>query len=222
MSVFPYVEQDNAYDFYDQSQSFWQSPNTVYGATNGVLNNQASIYFCPSNRKGYWRGDGYWRSRGNYVVNFGNTWDAGGAASAPFAFNANFRFADISDGLSNTLLMSEVIMAFQDEYWDCRGDFHNDDDGSFFSTANTPNSGVDACCICSSYPVVKYPPPCVYTGARFSNNTNASAVSARSRHATGAQAALADGSVRFVSNSINLGTWRAAGSSQGGDLVTWP
>jgi len=45
-------------------------------------------------------------------------------------------------------------------------------------------------------------------------------VSARSRHASGVNALLADGSVRFVKNSINLAPWRAIGSRNGREVVS--
>ncbi len=42
---------------------------------------------------------------------------------------------------------------------------------------------------------------------------------ARSRHILGVNVALCDGSVRFVSNSIPLETWRDLGSRNGGEVV---
>jgi prepilin-type processing-associated H-X9-DG protein len=42
---------------------------------------------------------------------------------------------------------------------------------------------------------------------------------ARSRHSGGVNALLADGSVRFVRNSIDLTTWRAMGTMDGGEVV---
>jgi prepilin-type processing-associated H-X9-DG protein len=115
-----------------------------------------------------------------------------------------------------------LIMAAKDNAWDCRGDIHNDDDGAFFSTANTPNAGVDLCVICTPDPTVTSPPTCSQTGSRFNGTSNAAAVSARSKHPGGAQVALADGSVRFVPNTVSLGVWRAMGSSQGGETVELP
>ena len=44
-------------------------------------------------------------------------------------------------------------------------------------------------------------------------------VGARSRHTGGVNAALADGSVRFVPNTINVSAWRALGTRAGGDVV---
>jgi prepilin-type N-terminal cleavage/methylation domain-containing protein/prepilin-type processing-associated H-X9-DG protein len=43
-------------------------------------------------------------------------------------------------------------------------------------------------------------------------------VAARSEHAGGVNAALADGSVRFVIDSINLDVWRAVGTRDGGEV----
>jgi prepilin-type N-terminal cleavage/methylation domain-containing protein len=221
ISVLPHMEQSATYNAYDQKVGFWQPPNTVYGAATGLLNVQIPTYFCPSNRTGYWRGDPYWRSRGNYVVNFGNTRVTGSGASAPFGFDWSARMADLTDGLSNTLLLAEVVMAARDDQWDCRGDIHNDDDGAFFATVNTPNSGIDFCVICTPSTTVD-PPPCAtapWTWPRFNNSATSPAVSSRSMHPGGVQALLGDGSVRFVSSTVALNVWQAQGSSQGGESL---
>ena len=44
-------------------------------------------------------------------------------------------------------------------------------------------------------------------------------VTSRSYHTGGVEVGLCDGSVRFVSQSINLSTWRALGSRAGGEVV---
>jgi prepilin-type N-terminal cleavage/methylation domain-containing protein len=45
------------------------------------------------------------------------------------------------------------------------------------------------------------------------------AVTSRSFHTGGVNVVLMDGSVRFVSNSVSLGTWRALGTRAGGETV---
>ncbi|NNJ25136.1 DUF1559 domain-containing protein [Alienimonas chondri] len=45
---------------------------------------------------------------------------------------------------------------------------------------------------------------------------------ARSYHAGGVNLALGDGSVRFVSETVNADTWRAAGSAKGGEVPNEP
>ena len=48
--------------------------------------------------------------------------------------------ASITDGTSNTLMMSEYLMAKSHDDNDWRGDIHNDDGVFRFHTINTPNS----------------------------------------------------------------------------------
>ncbi len=222
----PFIEQMNVASQYDFSIDFYLPPNIVANSTTGVLYNAAfPAMYCPSDRgsKAKWTGDTYWRTRGNYVVNYGNTRSTiAQEYSAPFGFREIHRFSDITDGLSNTLFMSEIIMAAQDNQWDCRGDVHNDDDGHFFSTANTPNAGVDSCKICTPVPGTRFPPPCVSNGSRFNHTANAAAVSARSQHINGVNVGMGDGSCTFVSNNIAATVWRAIGSSSGGETAALP
>ena len=42
----------------------------------------------------------------------------------------------------------------------------------------------------------------------------------RSRHPGGVNTTMCDGSVRFVKNSINLSTWSAISTTQGGEIVS--
>jgi prepilin-type N-terminal cleavage/methylation domain-containing protein/prepilin-type processing-associated H-X9-DG protein len=223
VSVFAQMEQTALFNQYDFKQPFYLPPHIVQNANTGLLYTSFPALYCPSDRgDGKWQGDTYWRTRGNYVVSFGNTRTTGPTSVGVFALNKFQGLARITDGTSNTLLMAELLMAHADNVWDCRGDIHNDDDGAFFSTANTPNSGVDACAICTPTAGILRPPPCQATGNRFDGSSNAAAVSARSNHPGGVQVALADGSVRFISNTIAVATWQAMGSSGGGEAVEVP
>jgi len=122
------------------------------------------------------------------------------------------RLAEIVDGTSNTMLLSEAITS-RDGDRDHRGDMLNDDwSCSYFSTLSTPNStapDVMKSGFCTNRPDRKL--PCT-AGA----NTNKTV---RSRHPNGVNAVNCDGSVRFVTNNINLLTWQAVGSMNGGDQI---
>jgi prepilin-type N-terminal cleavage/methylation domain-containing protein/prepilin-type processing-associated H-X9-DG protein len=219
--LWPFVEQTALAGQYNYSVGFWQAPNG--GPTNSITNlvcAQVPNYLCPSDRTGpaYWKGDPYYRSRGNYVVNWGNTTDPGPAQSvyAPFSYSdgstspRNVKITDVIDGTSNTLLMSEVIRA-PDAVFDIRGDIINNDRGCFsFMTLNTPNSTV-ADRLVFYTAIIDPAMPSTPSG----NAQNA----ARSRHTNGVNAALADGSIRFFTNSTPIGAWSLLGSMNDGLVI---
>ena len=229
--VWPFVEQQNMTNQFNELVHFYQPPNTYTTTTNGIYAKFAPIYYCPSDRiNALWKGDIYWRARGSYVINWGNMTVPRNTAdpvqdpargTAPFGYEdyisrnrpRTITFADVTDGLSNTLFLSEVIMARNDNDYDIRGDMMNDDRPcTQFMTLNTPNSGTDVSPYCNqnTYP---YNPPCTNAGSGFAHKA------ARSRHAGGVNVLLGDGSCRFVRNSIGLATWRALGTMDGGEVV---
>lgn len=226
--VWPYVEQGNMYVQFNQTIHFYQPPNTVTSTTNGIYAKTAPLYYCPSDRtNAIWQGDIYWRARGNYCVNWGNQavpFNPGDAAQAlslgtgVFGYtngsSANLplqtRIGDITDGTTNTLLLSETIMARNDSDFDIRGDFLNDDRPcTQFMTINTPNSGTDVTPYCLNNGIN---PPCTTSGSAYAYK------SARSKHSGGVNGLLADGSVRFFRNSIASNVWRAFGTMNGSEV----
>ncbi len=140
------------------------------------------------------------------------------------------RLAQITDGTSNTLLMSEVIVARQDNnqggggIWqngDFRGHIWHDSVSSspshcpnIFMTINGPNSTVPDNALCGTILNTDTKMPCV------SGSSTARVNSARSRHPSGVNASFADGSVRFMTDSINLTAWRAYGTMDGGETIS--
>jgi prepilin-type N-terminal cleavage/methylation domain-containing protein/prepilin-type processing-associated H-X9-DG protein len=117
----------------------------------------------------------------------------------------------ITDGTSNQLLLSETRLMPVSAGDDRRGRMWNCWQGEIlFSTANPPNTTVaDQCYGCPATPNPFA--PCVANGG--SNQ------SARSAHNGGVNVVFADGSTRFISNSINTNTWSLLGSRNDGQVI---
>jgi len=221
--MWPYIEQQVIANLYGNTatQQFYLPPAVVTSTTNGVICMQSPLYFCPSDRPGaFWEGDIYWRSRGNYVVDWGARSVSGTTGGmAPFGFlNGNAatpqttRITDITDGTSNTLLMAEIIVALHDNDFITHGDIFNDDveaAGAMFMTDYTPNTTTadTMYCTASNDPMA----PCV--------NGTPGIASARSRHTGGVNVGFCDGSVHFIANSVALSTWQALGTMNFNDAI---
>ncbi len=189
---------------------------------------------------------GYPAARGNYLVCHGNLTFGGAGMVGPgrgiFGSSAatnpggnvftpyQTQIPQISDGTSNTLLMSEVIVAKLDNnqggagVWqngDFRGHIWHDATSSnpshcpnIFMTINGPNSSVPDNGMCGTVANTDPAMPCI------NGDTTARVNTARSRHTGGVNTVYGDGSVRFVSNSINVLAWQAMGSMDNGEVIS--
>jgi len=222
MHLWPFIEQDNLARQNILTNHFYVAPGTIGGTLNGLTGAKVQLYYCPSDKGADLDSPSafYKRRRGNYVVNWGNVTYGSAPAQGtrgPFSHDGGNRsrpalttMASLTDGTSNTLLMSETIMPKSRDDNDWRGDIHNDDGVFKFMTVNTPNSSapdVVNWAIQDNDPMT----PVSTAGAQHS--------AARSRHSGGVNVTLADGSIRFVTNAINLTVWRALGSMDGGEVV---
>ena len=225
--TWPYVEDSALYHQFDQTKHFYVPPNTYTNTLDGVYAQTNPLYYCPSDRPGaYWKGDIYWRARGNYVVNWGNQMvpynprdpeQDPALGKAPFGYTdfqshdkpRTTQFKHFVDGTSKTMLMSEVIMASVDTDYDIRGDMLNDDRPcNQYMTLNTPNTGTDVSPYCN---LAQYPanPPCTNANSQYAHKA------ARSTHPGGVLVSYADGHVAFVDDSVSLSAWRAMGTMNG-------
>jgi prepilin-type processing-associated H-X9-DG protein len=163
----------------------------------------------------------------NYVVNHGNTHISYGVdppgsfqgvsfKGSPFAPRIAVKFLEITDGLSTTLLLAEVR---QGQRHDLRG-FSWWGQSAAFTTFFPPNTTApdaniygpgEANGYCDPLPPN---PPCVRASTAYPM-----VQSARSRHPQGVNVVHGDGSVRFVSNNVNLQTWRNLGSTLDGEVL---
>ncbi|WP_165071322.1 DUF1559 domain-containing protein [Paludisphaera rhizosphaerae] len=235
--ILPFMEQvalSNSYNF--------NSPRYVDPTNTTVTSSFINAFLCPSNglqqrpiSSALGAANTGKISAHNYVANFGSTdldqqnniQDAV-FNGAPYGWiraysNANHQaspnkgqtvtIATVTDGTSNTLLNSEIIIVPQNS--ELRGmTWWADSTG--FTALLAPNSAlqdvmysVNACAVTTGKPT-----PCA----------NATAgplyLAARSLHAGGVNATMCDGSVRFFKNTVSLPIWRALASTKGGEIIS--
>jgi len=181
-----------------------------------VIQTRLSTFNCPSDSPGYFLE--VTRMKGSYGANWGNTTLSQGVRASvanmasPFTFDKSRSVADLSDGTSSTLLVSELVQTSSSG--DCRSEWWNDST-VIFMTYLTPNSRTPDNLVdwCVSNPARNE--PCV---AEYDYNTLY--LASRSRHPGLVNSLFGDGSVKAIKDSINLNTWRALGTSQGGEVVS--
>jgi len=123
----------------------------------------------------------------------------------------------IRDGTSNTLMLSEVLG--YDSRKDGRGGWVLNAMGSSNFTAKTgPNSGEN-----DRIPMCETSIPTTDLLHCTANQSDGQVwAAARSRHSGGVNVAFADGNVRFITDSVALGTWRSLATRSGNDTVDLP
>jgi prepilin-type processing-associated H-X9-DG protein len=159
--LLPYLGQQSLYDQIDITQP-WDAP-----ANAALLNTQVPLYICPSSADAD-------RVNTNYMVVTGQ--------ETLFPGEQTLRFADVVDGLSNTIAVVEVVG--QEVHWASPEDLDYD---SLVMALNTQQIGQMG-----------------------------------SRHPGGIQVAFADGSVRFLSNTIDSEVLRALLTPAGDEQVAIP
>ena len=239
--ILPYIEQDNLHARVNYTLG--------YASQADVCRTKVKLYRCPSDPKDQTRVDGgveYYPT--NYGFSIG-TWlgldqQAARGGDGAFGYNLTHTFAAISDGLSNTLAAADVksfTAALLDggqpaamntpppttpaEVIAYGGTFDPNYCHTQWVTGRTLQSGLTA-----TFPPntkVPYTTGGVtydvdWTSARVGPGTPTHTyrvVTARSFHSNGVNALLMDGSVKFVTNAISQGTWRAVGTRGGGEVI---
>jgi prepilin-type N-terminal cleavage/methylation domain-containing protein len=166
-------------------------------------------------------------ARGNYAACYGRGGYSISQTNQPaiggvFGNNSRNSISDLTDGSTNTLLLSELRYRTPSSTGpstaDVRGTWAYGSMGAnIFSTQTGPMSAVsDRIWGCRSLPAEKM--PCVST----SNGTTdmvSSFAAARSYHTGGVHGCMADGSVRFFSENIDLTVWQGLGSRGGSEVL---
>jgi len=242
--LLPYIEQANLSNLIDYAKSPQFTGNPI------VAKMRIPIYMCPSEVNDRERPTAsltYYPC--NYSFNEG-TWfiydpQSGQVGDGAFHPNKAFRPGDMTDGLSNTLAAAEN-KAYQPNMWDTgnpaalgvappakpadlapyyggtfdsnghtewvEGDVHE----TGFTTTFVPNTKVPYTNAGVTYDVD-------LTSMRDGESATVptyAAVTSRSYHTGLVNALILDGSVRTVSENIDLGLWRASGTRAGGEVGT--
>jgi prepilin-type N-terminal cleavage/methylation domain-containing protein/prepilin-type processing-associated H-X9-DG protein len=230
--LLPFIEQDNI-----SKQIVFTSPANS-AANAGPTGMTIKILLCPADRTSVAPpGQG----GNNYFANYGTEphfFQNRSVANGVFALREStdgVKLTDILDGTSNTVAFSELR----------KGDWNNaiysPQDWLNASSTGAPTTADQAYTLCEGIDPTNLSYQWLSAGGEWLNdNATGTAyihcstpntincgfpanlrfcVNANSDHTNGVNVALCDGSVRFVSNSISLATWRALGTRAEGDLL---
>ena len=217
--ILPYIDQLPLYDLY---QAWLKAPPTLTDlapwATTHILPT-----LCPADpvspKLGTYPPGAGQGTHANIIVCLGSGYATPAADAAGINLNGIFygrsktKITDISDGSSNTLMTSEILLSPDSAVgYDIRGRVWNSiHAGTEFSTLFPPNStiGDNIMGYCDPLPAA----PCA------AQSVGNAYTLARSWHPGGVNAGLADGTVRFFTNSITPAVWLALGTRAGNDSV---
>jgi prepilin-type N-terminal cleavage/methylation domain-containing protein/prepilin-type processing-associated H-X9-DG protein len=236
--LLPYLEQSNLYNSINFNVNYSDPANAQPMAAT------VKTFLCPSdslvNVPPTLGATNYRANEGTSLVfGFGASDDQGvnGAMpppNGPFFEDVKIRIADLTDGTSNTAVFSEHIT----------GDFSNSiatERSDTFRPGTHPTTDDQAIADCNAIDYTNlafqgrstvgapwlqgYHSTTIYYHSSLPNTRSCMfpplriMTTANSQHPGGVNVALGDGSVRFIANSIDLATWRAMGTRNGGEVL---
>ncbi|AMV23815.1 putative major pilin subunit [Gemmata sp. SH-PL17] len=232
----PYLEQTAVYNALDLSVPLYGGgsvqPQVIpFPQNRAPLAAIVSTFLCPSDEFRVVKAD---QGPSNYVACVGSN-ASGDALTGDGIFygvdrdvvlNPGVKIAGVTDGLSNTVAFSESLLGAGGTApagaTDVRLYYKNANpltqancDASTTLVTDRGALWADGAYNCGLYNNVRTPNSPLMDCVQHSNPAWKAA---RSRHTGGVNACLADGSVRFVTNSIAPQSWAAAGTRAGGDL----
>jgi prepilin-type N-terminal cleavage/methylation domain-containing protein/prepilin-type processing-associated H-X9-DG protein len=236
--LLPFLEQANVNDLVNYNASYDDPANSAALAT------AIPIFNCPSDPQTSlptgWAGTSYRANQGSGLLNGMPPTDPNDpnygypAPNGLFMRDNYVRLAAITDGLSNTAAFSEHG----------KGDFNNGAASPLdtFRPGTNPTTADEAVAQCNAIDpndlskqgvsdvgapwLQGYHSTTLYFHVSGPNTRSCMfppgriATTAQSQHPGGVQVALADGSVRFVSQTVHILAWRALGSRNQGEVTS--
>ncbi|HET6575914.1 MAG TPA: DUF1559 domain-containing protein [Fimbriiglobus sp.] len=219
----------------------WQNPDRANAAASRA---KVVTFLCPSDGATI---AGDWPGQNNYLASQGvqflcdltesqpSTIAPAERPDGPLYYLSKTKMTDFGDGTSNTCVFSEKLRGAGNP--DPRRDMKT------MPNQSTMDASVNTCralnpltatpltskqgyswvmgeMCCTTYNHCETPNKTTCAGIGFSGNMSnmAMVVPPSSNHSGGVNAALGDGSVRFVRDSISLPAWRAMGTIRGGEV----
>ena len=207
-AALPYLEEQNVQELYHFDLAYTDPANQQ------AIEVKLEVYLCPSmllRREVPLASCAEPGAASSYGASVGTTCrGSDGMFSGDFANIRSFRFADIGDGLSNTIMCGEWNYQLEDYTW-----------SSFSCPGNAavhgqPRWGSHRWAV--GYPAVGLGS----TDADFNVNAAANICTWRSDHPGGAQFALGDGSVRFVPETIEADILDYLATRDGDEIAQFP
>lgn len=206
-AMLPYVEQNNRYELYNFSLPYTHPSNVA------VLDQRIELFLCPSMpipRVVPLKEAREIGGPGSYLLNEGtNLWMRRSDGLAPIAWpsfgyaNTPNSFGSIVDGSAQTFAVGETTYNMRDFTWP----------STLPSLAGSMRFGTARWGV--GYPQVSMGT----TGRPFNLHRAAGNGGFQSMHPQGANFLMIDGSVHFVSQTIERSVYRALGSRDGGEVV---
>jgi prepilin-type processing-associated H-X9-DG protein len=243
--LLPYLEQGNIYNSLDLRNPLFVDSGLDVAPQNVLgISQTLSIFLCPSDwgtpfvpisiAPGDQRDSGLKFGPTNYVACVGSGANSGSRTNADGIcfIDSKIRIGDITDGCSNTALMSEGLLGMGGDdllkaptpsqiprvygyYWNAKPLDPNVCANVGLWDTNGQSKWADGEVYCTLYDHGYAPNSplwdCISVGYSWK--------AARSNHPGGVNLLLVDGSVRFVANGVDLATWQALGSRAGREVL---